>query len=97
MDSTPKFQIPNDDVCTHMSPWDYYNSLRHKSWNELSEYEKERIVLAANLILDECGTHSTLSELKEFLQIHLPDTSIPCAAEDGALCGFREWQKNKTL
>lgn len=97
MDYAPKFQIPNYDVSTHMSPWDYYTSLKHKHWNELSEYEKERIVLAANLILEECGTHSTLSELKEFLQTHLPEIPKPYPEGDSILGGFREWQKNSYL
>lgn len=96
-DSVPKFQIPNDEVSINMSPWDYYISLKHKSWNELTEYEKERMVLAAHLILDDCGTLSTLEELKEFLQIYLPDRPEPYPGGDGVLGGFREWQKNKTL
>lgn len=36
-DSVPKFQIPNDEVSINMPPWDYYISLKHKSWNELTE------------------------------------------------------------
>ena len=78
-----------------VSPWDYYISLRHKSWNELSEYEKKRIVLAAHLILDECGTYSTLSELEEFLQIHLPEIPNPWPGGDGVLGGFRGWQRSQ--
>ena len=97
MDSAPKFQIPIYDVSTNISPWDYYNSLRHKSWNELSEYEKDKIVLAAHIILDKGGVLSTLSELKEFLQIYLPDISISYPGEDDVLDGFLEWQNNKTL
>lgn len=105
LDGVPKFQIPNfeykinqteltNEDSTNMSPWDYYTSLRHKSWDELSGYEKERIVLAANLILEECGTHSTLSELKEFLQTHLPEIPKPYPGGDGVLGGFREWQES---
>lgn len=50
-DSSPKFQIPNNEHLNNptgladvespkISPWEYYSSLKHKSWNELSEYEK---------------------------------------------------------
>lgn len=78
-----------------MSPWDYYTSLRHKSWKELSEYEKRRMVLAVHLILDDCGTLSTLSELEEFLQVHLPDIPEPYPGGDGVLGGYSEWQKNR--
>lgn len=50
------------------------------------------MVLAAHLILDDCGTLSTLSELEEFLQLHLPELPNPYPGGDGALGGFREWQ-----
>lgn len=81
-----------------ISPWDYYKSLRHKSWDELSEYEKDRMVLAAHLILDECGTLSTLSELEGFLKNHLPEVPDPWPGGDGVLGEFIEWQKNmKTI
>lgn len=76
-----------------MSPWDYYISLRHRSWNELSEYEKKRMVLAAHLILDDCGILSTLSELEVFLKIHLPETLPSFSGDNGVLAGFKEWQK----
>lgn len=77
-----------------MSPWDYYISLRHKSWKELSEYEKRRMVLAAHLILDDCGTLSTLSELEDFLKSHLPEIPESWSGGDGVLGGFREWQES---
>ena len=81
-----------------LSPWDYYYSLRHKSWNELSEYEKERMIFAVHLILDECGTLSNLSETEAFLKIHLPETPNPYPGGDRVLGGFIERQKNmKTL
>lgn len=79
-----------------ISPWDYYISLRHKSWNELSEYEKRRMVLAAHLILDDCGTLSRLSELEAFLKIHLPETPNHLGG-DGVLGGFREWQESQNI
>lgn len=109
LDNAPKFQIPDDervktqseianDNTAKMSPWDYYTSLRHKSWNELSEHQKERMVLAAHIILDECGTLSTLSELEGFLKNHLPEVPDPWPGGDGVLGGFIEWQKNmKTI
>lgn len=79
-----------------ISPWDYYLSLRHKSWNELSEYEKEKMVLAAYLILDDCGIFSAFSELEAFLKIHLPEmSSYPYHFEEGVLGGFREWQESQ--
>lgn len=104
LDSAPKFQIPDeervnnpielaDEESTKMSPWDYYISLRDKSWEELSEYEKRRMVLAAHLILDDCGTLSTLSELEVFLKIHLPEIPPSFPGDNGVLAGFREWQK----
>lgn len=103
LNNAPKLQIPDDErvnnpieladeESTKMSPWDYYISLRHKSWEELSEYEKERMVLAAHLILDDCGTLSTLSELEVFLKIHLPEITEPEFDGDGVLGGFREWK-----
>lgn len=105
LDNAPKLQIPTDEhinnpteladeESTKMSPWDYYISLRHKSWKELSEYEKRRIVLAAHLILDDCGTLSTLSELEVFLKIHLPEMPESWSGGDGVLGGFREWQES---
>lgn len=105
LDNAPKFQIPTyehinnptelaDKECIKMSPWVYYTSLRHKSWNELSEYEKGRMVLAAHLILEEYRIPSTLSELEEFLQIHLPEKPKPYPDGEGVLGGFREWQMN---
>lgn len=76
-----------------MSPWDYYLSLRNNSWNELSAYEQKRIVLAAYLILDDIGTLTTESEVKEFLQSHLPEHPKFWNEEaDNVLYGFREWQ-----
>lgn len=103
LDNASKFQIPDYvhiNTQTELAdddPWDYYTSLRHKSWDELSEYEKERIVVAAHLILDDCGTISTLSELKEFLQIHLPEVPKPYPGGDGLLDGFRELQKERKV
>lgn len=104
LNNAPKLQIPDDErvnnpieladeESTKMSPWDYYISLRHKSWEELSEYEKRRMVLAAHLILDDCGTLSTLSELEVFLKIHLPEIPSSFSNDDGILAGFIEWQK----
>lgn len=109
LDNAPKFQIPDyervktqseiaNDNTAKMSPWDYYTSLRHKSWNELSIHQKERMVLAAHIILDECGTLSTLSELGEFKKNHLPEVPDPWPGNDGVLGGFIEWQNNmKTI
>lgn len=77
-----------------ISPWDYYLSLRHKPWNELSAYEQNRIVLAAYLILDECGTVTTESEVEEFLRLHLPEQPNIWDGET-VLHGFREWQSSK--
>ena len=105
LDSAPKFQIPKvervnnptelaDEESTKMSPWDYYISLRHRSWKELSEYEKRRMVLAAHLILDEIGTFSILSEVEEFLKIHLPEITESWPGRDGILGGFKEWQES---
>lgn len=105
LDSAPKFQIPDDErvnnpteladeESTKMSPWDYYISLRHKSWKELSEYEKRRMVLATHLILDEIGTFSILSEVEEFLKYHLPEIPESWSDGDGVLGGFREWQES---
>lgn len=81
-----------DEDSPKMSPCDYYISLRHKSWNELSEYEKGRMVLAAHIILDKCGTLSTLSELEKFLQTHLPDIPKPYPGGYSVLGGFSEWE-----
>lgn len=105
LDSAPKFQIPTDEHINNpteladkesikMSPWDYYTSLRHKSWNELSEYEKGRMVLVAHLILDEIGTFSILSEVEEFLKHQLPENPESWSVGDGVLGGFREWQES---
>lgn len=105
-DTSPKFQIPdNEHIINHtkltdeerpnMSPWDYYTSMSHKSWDELSEYEKERMILAAHLILDDCGIDSTLSETETFLTNRLPDNPKSYPGGDGVLGGFREWQKNR--
>lgn len=59
LDGAPKFQIPNfenkDEERAKISPCDYYTSLIHKSWNEVSKYEKQRMAFAGHLILDECG------------------------------------------
>ena len=63
-------------------------------WYEPSEYGKGRIVLAAHIIVNESGRSSTLSELKEFLQTHLPEIPKPYPGGDGVLGGFIEWQKN---
>ncbi len=105
-DYSPKFQISDneykinrtkltDEENSNMSPYDYYTSLRHKSWDGLSEYEKERMILAAHLILDDCGTVSTLSEIETFLTNRLPDNPKSYPGGDGVLGGFREWQKNR--
>ena len=102
--SAATFQIPCDAPQTNpndlaaddrpkMSPWDYYISLKHKSWDELSEYEKNRMIIAAHLILDDCGTNSTYSEIEEFLKINLPEKSDQRFGGDSALVGFREWQE----
>lgn len=96
MDSAPKFQIPTelaDKESIKVSPWDYYTSLRYKSWNELSEYEKGRMVLAAYLILEECRTPSTLSEIEEFLKSHLPERLLH-SGDTGVLRGFKEYHKS---
>ena len=77
-----------------MTPWDYYISLRHKSWSQLSAYEKERMVLAAHMILDDIGTFSILSEVEEFLKIHLPEITELWPAGEGILGGFKEWQES---
>lgn len=77
-----------------MAPWYYYISLRHKSWSQHSAYEKERMVLAAHMILDDIGTFSILSEVEEFLKINLPEITESWAGRDGILGGFKEWQES---
>lgn len=78
-----------------MSPWDYYIAMRHKSWNELTEYEQERITLAAYLICQEIGTSTTIFEVENFLRIHLPEIPQFPPPRGGVLCGFIEWQSRK--
>lgn len=77
------------------SYWNYYIGLRHKHWSELSEQDKERIVLAAHLILNDIGILSTLSEVKEFLKNHLPEKVNPWC--ESVLGGYIEWQSTRNV
>lgn len=78
-----------------MSPWDYWIAMRSKSWDELTEYEQERITLAAHLILCDVGAVSEIPELREYLRSNLP--VIPALGStpyDVGLSGFYTWRLN---
>lgn len=52
--------------------WEYWESHKCKSWNELTKEEKDEILIACIIIEDDCGGICLEEKLKTMLQEQLP-------------------------
>ena len=59
---------------TEASAWEYWETHKTKSWADLSEEEKERIVIANLIIANDIGMVVTQEELVKMLEEQLPIT-----------------------
>lgn len=59
---------------TEASAWEYWETHKTKSWAELSEEEKERIVIANLIIANDIGMVVTKEQLEKMLEDQMPVT-----------------------
>lgn len=59
---------------TEASAWDYWERMKNKRWIELSEEDKEKMVLANQIIADDIGIIVSREQLIEMLEDQLPIT-----------------------
>ena len=59
---------------TEASAWDYWETHKCKPWAELSEEEKEKIIVANLIIADDVGAVVTKEQLVKMLEEQLPVT-----------------------
>lgn len=60
---------------TEASAWDYWETHKSKSWSELSDEEKEKMVIANLIIADDVGAIVTKEQLIKMLEEQLPVTA----------------------
>ena len=59
---------------TEASAWDYWERMKSKRWSELSDEEKEKMIIANLIIADDVGTIVTEEQLATMLEEQLPIT-----------------------
>lgn len=59
---------------TEASAWDYWETMKCKRWRELSDEEKEKMIIANMIIADDVGVIVTKEQLIKMLDEQLPIT-----------------------
>lgn len=59
---------------TEASAWDYWETMKCKRWCELSDDEKEKMIIANQMIADDIGIIVSREQLIELLEEQLPIT-----------------------
>ena len=59
---------------TEASAWDYWETTKCKRWRELSDEEKEKMIIANLIIADDVGVVVTEEQLIKMLDEQLPIT-----------------------
>lgn len=59
---------------TEASAWDYWESMKSKRWSELSDEEKEKMIIANLIIANYVGAVVTKEQLAKMLDEQLPIT-----------------------
>jgi len=59
---------------TEASAWDYWETMKCKLWRELSDDEKEKMIIANMIIADDVGVVVTEEQLIKMLDEQLPIT-----------------------
>lgn len=57
---------------TEASAWDYWESMKSKRWSELSDEEKEKMIIANLIIANDVGAVVTKEQLAKMLEEQLP-------------------------
>lgn len=57
---------------TEASAWDYWESMKSKRWSELSDEEKEKMIIANLIIANDVGAVVTKEQLAKMLDEQLP-------------------------
>jgi hypothetical protein len=57
---------------TEASAWDYWESMKSKRWSELSDEEKEKMIIANLIIANDVGVVVTKEQLAKMLDEQLP-------------------------
>lgn len=57
---------------TEASAWNYWERMKSKRWNELSNEEKEKMIIANLIIADDIGAVVTKEQLVKMLDEQLP-------------------------
>lgn len=59
---------------TEASAWDYWERMKSKRWSELTNEEKEKMIIANLIIADDVGAVVTKEQLAKMLEEQLPIT-----------------------
>lgn len=59
---------------TEASAWEYWERMKSKRWYELSDDEKEKMIIANLIIADDVGSVVTKEQIIQMLEEHLPIT-----------------------
>lgn len=57
---------------TEASAWDYWERMKSKRWSELTNEEKEKMIIANLIIADDVGAVVTKGQLAKMLEEQLP-------------------------
>ena len=57
---------------TEASAWDYWESMKSKRWSELSDEEKEKMIIANLIIANDVGVVVTKEQLAKMIDEQLP-------------------------
>lgn len=59
---------------TEASAWEYWERMKSKRWSELSDDEKEKMIIANLIIADDVGAVVTKEQIIQMLEEQLPIT-----------------------
>lgn len=59
---------------TEASAWEYWERMKSKRWSELTEEEKEKMIIANLIIANDVGAVATKEQLAKMLEEQLPIT-----------------------
>lgn len=57
---------------TEASAWEYWERMKSKRWSELSDDEKEKMIIANLIIADDVGSVVTKEQIIQMLEEQLP-------------------------
>lgn len=60
------------------TPWEYFENIKDKKWNELTTEEQNRLILAIQIVQDDLGVIPNSEDvIRTYLSTNLPIEDLP--------------------